>query len=389
MSKAAAILLAAGASRRLEGSHPKQFLELAGKPVLAYSIEALEKARNIEQVVVVVPQSDVDSCRAAHLGGKVMDVVAGGKERQDSVRAGIEVLGTSFALIAIHDAARPLIRPDQIDAVVDAADEHGAAVLGVHITDTVKEVDGAVVVGTLDRSRLTRVQTPQVFWSDLIRRAHQEAEQSGELATDDAGLAERIGHTVRIVQGSEQNLKITTSDDLAIAEELLRKRAGSVETSTRIGQGYDVHALVEGRPLILGGVEVPHDRGLDGHSDADVLSHAVVDAILGAAGEGDIGRHFPDTDDEFKGISSLVLLERAAVVLAEGGASVQNVDATVMAQRPKLAEYIPQMQRNIAKALGIPEQCVSVKATTTEKLGFVGKEEGMAAQAVALVRLEN
>ncbi|MDP6039677.1 MAG: 2-C-methyl-D-erythritol 2,4-cyclodiphosphate synthase, partial [Candidatus Latescibacteria bacterium] len=315
---------------------------------------------------------------------KVIDVVVGGVERQDSVACGLAAVGEDASVIAVHDGARAFVTPEDIAAVVAVAAERGAAVLGTPMTDTVKRVDGDRVVETLDRSELWGVQTPQAFRADVIRRAHQEATESDFFGTDDTALVERLGEEVVVVPGRVDNVKITSPEDLDMS--ILEKR-GDVAAALRIGQGYDVHQLVEDRPLILGGVNVPHEKGLLGHSDADVLTHVVIDAVLGALGAGDIGQLFPDTDPAYKDISSLVLLERVADVVKERRAEVLSVDATVMAQQPKLAPHIVQMRENLAQALGILVDCMSVKATTTERLGFVGREEGMAAQAVALVRV--
>lgn len=385
-----AIVLAAGEGRRMGLGQPKQLLELMGKPVLVHTLEAFDRAESVDRVVLVAPPDVVGHYRDEVVRPfgirKVEAVVPGGAERQDSVREGLGSLGDDAEVVAIHDAARPLIRPEEIDAVVADARASGAAVLGTPVTDTVKEVSGGEVRKTLDRSVLWQVQTPQAFQVSVIREAHLQAAREGFLGTDDTVLVERLGRPVRVVAGRADNLKITTPDDLGVAEQILRRRSPTGEAEMRIGQGYDVHRLVEGRALILGGVEIPFEKGLDGHSDADVLSHAVTDAVLGALGQGDIGRHFPDSDPAYKGISSLVLLERVAELVSTAGHRVVNVDATVMAQRPKLATHIPEMQSNIATALGIGPDQVSVKATTTEGLGFVGKEEGMAAQAVASVK---
>ncbi|MCZ6636018.1 MAG: 2-C-methyl-D-erythritol 4-phosphate cytidylyltransferase [bacterium] len=383
-----AIILAAGSGRRMGTEVPKQFLDLLGKPVLAHTLQAFEEADCIDAVVLVTASGQVDVCReqfGPDAGfGKVVRVVAGGIERQDSVAEGLAAIGADAGVVAIHDGARPLVRPKEIEAVVEAARKTGAAVLGTQVTDTVKVVNGAQLKKTLDRSRLWAVQTPQAFRVEVIRRAHEAAKADGFLGTDDTALVERLGETVSVVPGRRDNVKVTTPEDLAAAEDLLRRRAG---VSLRIGQGYDVHQLVEGRLLILGGVTVPFEKGLLGHSDADVLSHVVIDAILGGLGAGDIGQRFPDTDPDYKGISSLVLLERVAELVRDTHAEVLNVDATVMAQRPKLAPHIPEMRERMAEALGISVDRISVKATTTEGLGFVGTGEGMAAQAVALVQV--
>ena len=386
-----AIVLAAGLGQRMGSERPKQFLSLAGRPMLAYTLEAFERAESIDRVVLVVPTDWVAWCEKLFKKDmefqKVEKIVAGGTERQESVSVGLDTIRDCANLIAIHDGVRALVLPEQIDAVVMAAKRFGAAVLGTPAVDTVKEVDGEFVSETLDRSRLWFVQTPQAFRADLIRQGHWEAKTNLHLATDDAGLIERLNVPIKVIEGRRDNLKMTTPDDLEIGEAILKRR--SRKPSFRIGQGYDVHRLIEGRPLVLGGVTIPFERGLQGHSDADVLSHAIADAILGGLGLGDIGRHFPDTDQHYFGISSLILLKHVAELVAEARTEVLNIDATVMAEFPKLAPYIPKMQICIGEALNLPSGRVSVKATTAEGLGFVGTGEGMAAQAIALIGMES
>ncbi len=382
-----AMILAAGSGRRMGSERPKQFRSLAGKPVLAHTLDAFESAPCVDCVAVVAKAEEVDRCQEEVVDRfgfeKVFSVVAGGKERQDSVSEGLKAVKDDAEMIVIHDGARPLIRPAQIEAVTAAGLQHGAAVLAVPVSSTIKSVESGCVKETLDRSRLWSVQTPQAFRAGVIRKAHDEAKRDDVRGTDDAALVERVGQPVRVIEGRRDNLKLTTHEDFEIAEQILRHRAGA--SAMRIGQGYDVHRLEAGRPLVLGGVGVPHDRGLAGYSDADVLCHAVADAILGALSLGDIGRHFPDTDPKYAGISSLKLLEQVAAMVKTAGSEIVNVDATVMAQRPKLSPHVPEMKARIASALGIGSARVSVKATTTEGLGFVGTEEGMAAQAVALL----
>ena len=386
-----AIILAAGSGKRMGTHIPKQFLDLAGRPVLAWTLTAFERADRIDRVVLVVGPEDLDTCReqfGKKKFSKVVDVVAGGAERQDSVACGLRAIPQEADVVAVHDGARAYVTPADINAVVLTAAERGAAVLGIPVTDTIKRVRDDQVVETLDRSTLRAVQTPQAFRRDVIFRAHRAARESGYLGTDDTALVERLGEAITIVPGRADNIKITSPEDLDMGLHILEKR-GDLTPTLRIGQGYDAHQLIEDRPLILGGVHIPHEKGLLGHSDADVLTHVVIDALLGALGAGDIGQLFPDTDAAYKNISSLTLLERVAHILKESHAQVLNVDATVMAQRPKLSPYIAQMRENMARALEIPVDLISVKATTTEHLGFVGREKGMAAQAVALVRISS
>ena len=385
-----AIVLAAGRGRRMGGGLPKQFMSLAGRPLLFHALTAFERADQVDRVVLVTPADRVDRCREdVRAWGleKVTCVVAGGERRQDSVAEGLGAVPVDASVIAVHDGARPLILPEQIDAVVDLAREKGSAVLGTPVTDTVKEIEDGRVLHTLDRSRMWRVQTPQAFRASILREAHGEAARRGYFGTDDTSLVEHLNVPVYVVGGREDNLKITAPEDLAVADSILRSRSVNMPSNLRVGHGYDVHRLVSGRPLILGGVTVPFDRGLHGHSDADVLSHAVADAVLGAMCLGDIGDHFPDDDPEYAGISSLILLERVSELARENAADIVNVDATVIAQRPKLAPHAAHMRERMAGALGIATERLSVKATTTEGLGFAGMEKGIAAQAVALVSL--
>ena len=273
-----------------------------------------------------------------------------------------------------------------IERSVEKAEETGACIAAVPVIDTIKSACEGHVSATVDRSSLYSVQTPQTFRADLIRRAYEQAYADGFHATDDAALVERLGEKVAIVQGSYGNIKVTTPSDLEIAECRLRDGRWQESGEVRTGLGFDVHKLVEGRKLFLGGVEIEHEKGLLGHSDADVILHAIADACLGAAALGDIGRHFPDTDPAYKGISSLKLLANVSDLLADDGFAVVNVDATVMCERPKIALHVDEMCRRIAEVLSVTPDRISVKGTTTERLGFTGRGEGIACQAVATLR---
>lgn len=383
MAKVFAVIVAAGRSTRMGRGVNKQFLTLGGLPVLAHSLLAFEAAPSVGACVVVAAPEETAriaelvcrewSCR------KVASVVPGGERRQDSVLAGLLALPSDAEMVLVHDGARPLLQPELVEAVLAEARRWGAAVPAVPVRDTVKEADGCgFVARTLPRENLWLAQTPQAFRFNLLLEAHRRAKELGMVATDDASLVEALGHPVRLVSGSYRNLKITFPEDFVMARALVE---GGM--ALRFGFGYDVHRLVPGRPLVLGGVAVPFSRGLEGHSDADVLVHAIMDALLGAAGLGDIGRHFPDTDSRYAGINSLLLLAQVGRLLKENGFWVQNIDATVVAQAPRLAGYVPTMEQNIARALGIESTRVNVKATTTEGLGFTGAGEGMAAYAVA------
>jgi 2-C-methyl-D-erythritol 4-phosphate cytidylyltransferase/2-C-methyl-D-erythritol 2,4-cyclodiphosphate synthase len=336
----------------------------------------------VDDVVVALP-AELAGAPPAYLTGtaKPLRVVAGGARRQDSVAAAFRAVPARTDVIVVHDAARPFASADLIARTIVAAAESGAALAAVAARDTVKQVDGSVVRATLDRRTIFLAQTPQAFRRDVLRDALALSSD----ATDEASLAEQAGHTVRIVEGEATNIKITTSEDLAMAEAI--NRGGAPAAAARVGTGYDLHRLVEGRLLILGGVTIPFDLGLAGYSDADVVCHAVTDAILGAAGAGDIGRHFPNTDPQWQGASSIDLLRRAAAIVREMGLAVVNVDATVIAERPKLVPHIDAMRANLAEALGVSADRISLKGKTNEGVGELGRGEAIAVHAVALLNL--
>lgn len=380
------IIAAAGQGKRMGAAVNKVLLPLAGQPVLLHSLAAFSACNQVDDLVVVVAPEEVDQVKdmmnhfPCH---KPYQIVAGGSERQYSIANALAVLSPNTDIVLVHDGARPLIANDTIDTVISAARVHRAAIVAVPVKDTIKTVgDDGFVTATPERKTLWAIQTPQAFAYETLCEAYSYAKQHGVLATDDAALVEQIGAKVKIVQGSYTNFKITTPEDLSFAAALLGQ---GCDKMLRIGMGYDVHKLVEGRKLILGGVEIAHNLGLLGHSDADVLLHAIKDALLGAAALGDIGRHFPDSDEQYKGVSSLLLLEKVSEILKTHGYQVNNVDATVVAEKPKLAPHIPTMNGNIAKVLGIEANQVNVKATTTEGLGFTGQKEGIAAYAVATI----
>jgi len=384
-----AVLVAGGRGTRLGLPHNKAFEPLLGEPMLALSLRALLASGAFGGVTVVVGSGEIAQAEALIAGNVPTDVpllvIEGGKDRQASVWNGLATIPPEVTHVAVHDAARPLVTTEVITTCLASAREFGSGVAAVPLKDTIKQVDATgAVLGTPARSELRAVQTPQAFSASLLREAHQRAAQTGLRATDDAALVEAMGITVRLVEGDSENIKVTTPEDIAIAEALLAQRKPP-RPSFRIGQGYDVHRLVEGRPLILCGVHIPWDRGLLGHSDADVAAHALCDAVLGAAGLGDIGRHFPDTDPAYAGADSLLLLAQATRKAAAAGYAVGNADVTIVAQRPKLKDYMDQMADNLARALGVEAWVVNVKATTTEGLGFEGRGEGISAQAVALL----
>jgi 2-C-methyl-D-erythritol 2,4-cyclodiphosphate synthase/2-C-methyl-D-erythritol 4-phosphate cytidylyltransferase len=309
---------------------------------------------------------------------KPIEVVEGGARRQDSVARAFARVGSRADIVVIHDAARPLVSEAVIRRTIDAAAQSGAAIAALQARDTVKRADrSGTIVGTLPRDEIYLAQTPQAFRVAVLRDALAIADD----ATDEATLAERAGHPVRVVEGDPRNLKITTPEDLETAERLLAGRLPPI----RIGNGYDLHRLVGGRPLILGGVTIPFAKGLQGHSDADAVCHAVTDAVLGAAGAGDIGRHFPDTDAQWKDSDSIELLRAAAGIVSQAGWSIVNVDVVVIAQQPKLAPYVPAMTERLATCLGVLPGQVSIKGKTNEGVDSVGAGESIAVHAVALL----
>jgi 2-C-methyl-D-erythritol 4-phosphate cytidylyltransferase/2-C-methyl-D-erythritol 2,4-cyclodiphosphate synthase len=380
-----AIIAAGGRGRRFGGDRPKQLLQIGGRPMLERSVAAFLAHPGVHEVVVALPKGLADD-PPAYLRdtSKPLQIVAGGARRRDSVANAFAVAAPASEIIVIHDAARPFASADLIARTIAAAVESGAALAAVQARDTVKEAGraeaGHYVRRTLVREEIYLAQTPQAFRRDVLR----EALALNADATDEAALAEQAGHTVRIVEGEATNIKITTPDDLAMAEAIAR--GGKPARTGRAGIGYDLHRLVEGRPLILGGVAIPFDRGLTGHSDADAVCHAITDAVLGAASAGDIGRHFPDTDQRWQGASSLDLLRRAVEIVRLRGFEVGNVDASIIAERPKLAPYIDAMCANVAAALGLPADRVSIKGKTNEGVGELGRSEAIAVHAIALVR---
>lgn len=374
--KTAVIIAAAGTGKRMGSSIPKQYLKIGGEPILLKSIRAFCDNKEIDWIVVVTNGDYIQAClemKDRYGLDKIQAVIEGGEERQDSVyRAIVEIdrLCPEIEYVLVHDGARPFVRQETINAVLEAAEEKGAAVACVPVKDSIRqEKDGESA--NLPRQRLYAVQTPQGFQKEILRKAYEQAFADGYYGTDDATLAERIGQSVALVRGTYDNIKITTREDMPM--------------ESRVGTGFDVHQLKEGLPLVLGGVKIPFEKGLLGHSDADVLVHALMDALLGAAALGDIGRHFPDTDPQYRGISSMELLRRVKGMLDKNGWRVGNVDLTLMAQRPKIKSLIGDMTDNLSKTLDLETCRINIKGTTTERLGFVGREEGIAAQAVCLL----
>ena len=382
--RVSAVLVAAGSSTRM--GFDKLSFDLGGETVLHRSIRAFEQDPLVTEIVLVAGKNRAFVEQQAADCTKPVQIVTGGTTRAESAKNG--VLAAAGELVAVHDAARPFVSQAVITAALEAAARCGAAAPAVPVKDTIKAAargngktvpDACLVYTTPDRSTLYAVQTPQCFDRAEYLAALEELDaEKARLVTDDCSLFELTGRPVQLTQGDYANLKITTREDLPRPEQ-------KEEHKMRIGHGYDVHRLVEGRKLILGGVEVPFEKGLLGHSDADVLAHAVMDAVLGAAALGDIGQHFPDNDPAYSGADSLKLTRRVAEILKEHGFRIENIDATLLCQRPKLAPHIPAMRRNLADAFGLPVDAVSVKATTEEHLGFTGEGLGIAAHAVALI----
>jgi 2-C-methyl-D-erythritol 4-phosphate cytidylyltransferase/2-C-methyl-D-erythritol 2,4-cyclodiphosphate synthase len=377
-----ALIAAGGRGLRFGTAQPKQFLSLGGRSILERSVDAFRHCDVIDDVVVALPAELAKHPPASLLAGdKRIEIVAGGARRQDSVALAFARVVDRADIVVIHDAARPFVTDETIRRTIAAAAKSGAAIAAVPALDTVKRADATgAVAATLPREEIFLAQTPQAFRTSVLK----EALSRGGDATDEAMLAEQAGYLVQIVEGDPRNLKITTPADLAMAEQLLGiSSAGNV--TMRIGNGYDLHRLVAERPLILGGVTIPFEKGLLGHSDADVICHAVIDAVLGAIGAGDVGRHFPDTDPAWMGANSLDLLRRAMGVVKSAGYGVVNVDVVVIAQKPKLVPYVDAIRANLAAALDCDAAQVSVKGKTNEGLDSMGAGESIAAQAVALM----
>lgn len=371
------ILLSGGSGTRMGCAGNKTLLPLLGESVICHALRTLR--RHSAGVVLVIRPIDEEEIKSAlkQSGLTVEKIVCGGADRQESVFNGLMALPKDCDIVLVHDGARPLVDDETVQNVIASVRAHGSGIASTPVTDTFKQVDkNGVAIATPDRNFLRAVQTPQGFKKELLLRAHHEIK---ERCTDDAALVSALGVPVYLCEGSRRNIKLTTPEDIMMAEHYLN-------VFPRIGHGYDAHRLVEGRKLILGGVDIPYEKGLLGHSDADVLLHAITDALLGAAALGDIGKHFPDNDPQYKGISSLLLLEEAVKLLHEKGFEVVNIDATILCQRPKLAPHIPVMRENIAKACGLALDLVSVKATTTEGMGFEGEGLGISTHAVALLR---
>lgn len=374
----AALIVAAGRGSRAGPGAPKQYRQLAGKPVLRRTLAAFAAHPEVTSVLAVIHEDDLEAYERASEGlPKLMTPCMGGPTRQASVKAGLEALAASAPdYVLIHDGARPLVSARLIADCIAALAAHAGALAAVALTDTIRRSASGIAGETLDRTGLWRAQTPQAFRFDAILDAHRRA--SGKDYTDDVAVASAAGIEVAMVEGDEDNIKITSAEDLRRAERILM-RDGDVRTGT----GFDVHRFGPGDHVWLCGVKVPHDFGLIGHSDADAGLHAITDAILGAIGAGDIGQHFPPSDPKWKGASSDIFLAHAAELARDAGAEISNVDLTLICEKPKIGPHVIAMRMRMAEILAIDLARVSVKATTTEGLGFTGRGEGIAAQAIA------
>jgi 2-C-methyl-D-erythritol 4-phosphate cytidylyltransferase / 2-C-methyl-D-erythritol 2,4-cyclodiphosphate synthase len=390
----AILVVAAGRGSRAGEGLPKQYRPLAGRPLLAHTLSALLDVASDARILTVIHPDDHDLYEACLAGldkeqaDRIMLPVHGGATRQDSVRAGLEALAGEKApphIVLIQDGARPFPNEGLIARARAAALDHGAAVPALLVIDTIKEVnESGRIVATPARAALRAVQTPQAFRFDLILAAHRKAAEANENGlTDDAAIAEWAGHAVHVFEGEIDNMKVTSAEDLAVAERRFLKDLPDV----RIGQGYDVHAFGPGDHVWLGGLKIPHDHALVGHSDADVLAHAITDALLGAIGDGDIGSHFPPSDPKWKGAASEIFLAAAAEAVRARGGMIAHIDATIVCERPKIGPHRDAIRESIAKIVRISLDRVAIKATTSERLGFTGREEGMASMALATVRL--
>jgi 2-C-methyl-D-erythritol 4-phosphate cytidylyltransferase/2-C-methyl-D-erythritol 2,4-cyclodiphosphate synthase len=366
--------------------HPKQYHLLAGIPILVHTVRAFVDNGHINRIVVVVPVDWIEQTKTLFKHYQINDtnlvIVAGGKRRQDSVQAGLKALDDDTAIVLVHDGARPLVSREIIDRCYLAALQNGAAIAAVPVKDTLKRADNAGrVTATIDRTSLWQAQTPQAIRKELLEKAFKHNGDAD--VTDESSLLENAAIPVTLVAGAESNIKITHPEDLLLAEKIIQRH---VQPRIRIGHGYDAHRFAENRKLVLGGVTVPHSHGLAGHSDADVLTHALCDALLGALGLGDIGRHFPDSDEKFSGIYSITLLEHVIALASEQGYGISNADITLICQSPRLAPYIDEMRDLLGRTCKVDPSALNIKATTTEKMGFTGRKEGISCHAVVLLQ---
>ncbi|MFH2122908.1 MAG: 2-C-methyl-D-erythritol 4-phosphate cytidylyltransferase [Pseudomonadota bacterium] len=385
MPSVAAIIPAAGSGTRMGLGHPKQYHCLAGTPILIHTLRAFISVPSVTRIIVVVPKDFIAETLKIltqyKLSSDAVTVTAGGRRRQDSVLAGMACLPDTTDIVLVHDGARPLVRPDLIQRCLEAAGRHGAAIAAIPVKDTLKRSHpNHTIACTVDRQELWQAQTPQAVKFSLLKEAYTSLGDKD--VTDEAALLEQAGIPVSLIEGSETNIKITRPDDLILAEKIMHTPS---TPTMRIGHGYDAHRLVTDRHLVLAGITVPHELGLAGHSDADVVTHALCDAVLGALGAGDIGRHFPDSDQQYKDVYSITLLEKVMELVFHKGFIVSNADITIICQAPKLAPHFQAMRTTLAQVCQVNSEQINLKATTTEKMGFTGREEGISCHAVVLL----
>jgi len=404
----AVIIAAAGSGTRMGGGISKQYLKIGGEMIIEKSLRVFGNHPLIDDIYLVVKRDEMEFCRRELIEKKklpkIRAMISGGKERQDSVFNALKVIAglkkgipgadpksvtpvrVAADYVLVHDGARPFVSASAISRLIEGTVSHKAAALGVPVKDTIKRAGGQWLEETLDRSTLFSIQTPQGFEFNLLFEAHKKAREDRFSGTDDAVLVERIGEKVYLVRGEFENIKITTIEDLKMLPvQNSLADSGQPAYEWRCGTGFDVHAFAEDRKLILGGALIPDNPGLSGHSDADVLTHAVMDALLGACGLGDIGLHFPDTDKQYKDISSMKLLDHVKGMIEASGYKISNIDITLIAEKPKIAPFIKEMKSNLADVLRIDEAQINIKGTTTEGLGFCGRGEGIAVNAAAAV----
>jgi 2-C-methyl-D-erythritol 4-phosphate cytidylyltransferase / 2-C-methyl-D-erythritol 2,4-cyclodiphosphate synthase len=384
-----AVIVAGGSGLRAGGEKPKQYQLIGGLPVIRWTLEVFLSHPAISFIQTVIGEGHESLFQAAANGLKLPAPVVGGGSRQESCRIGVEACSAlQPEKILIHDAARPFISHAVIDDVIAELDRADAVIPGLPVADTMKFAPGGVIEKTVDRGSMWFVQTPQGFTFSKIREAHRQAVMEQKINfTDDAAVAEFAGIPVRIVNGEQSNKKLTTAFDVAVANKELSAKIFADKPDIRTGQGIDYHVFEKGKAVILCGVSIPHSHKLKGHSDADVALHAITDAILGAIGEGDIGTHFPPSDSQWKNAASAIFVEKAMSLLTSKGGIVANADVTLLAETPKVSPFIAEMKQNLSSLLGVTADRVAIKATTTEKMGAIGRKEGMAAHATVTVRL--
>lgn len=377
--KVIAIIPSAGSGTRMEITENKLMIKIGSETIIEKTIAKFENSEWIDGIIIITDDEKIKNICGKY--SKVIKFTKGGKQRQDSVCNAIDLITNQNSIILIHDGDRPFVSDEIIKNNIVAASEFGACVTAIKSKDTIKKVKKDSVDKTLNRDELINVQTPQSFDYKIIKKAYEFYKETKIEVTDDSTLVELLDVKIKVVPGDYKNIKITTKEDVEFANYL----EGKSLVNLKIGLGYDVHRLIKNRELIIGGVKIPFELGLDGHSDGDVLIHAIIDGLLGAINKGDIGMLFPDTDDSYKGVSSLELLKKVNEIIVENKFKIANIDSVVVAQKPKILPFISEMKGNISKILNIDSSCISIKGTTTEKLGFEGRGEGISAQAIVMI----